>query len=138
MNQCPKCKHQRIIKSGFVKEKQRYKCKSCNYQFTQAMTERGKPLWMKLDAVLLYLGGMSMNAIANHLNVSAQAVLNWIRDFAQLNNEKPAPATAVVVELDELWHFIEKKRINYGYGRLMTVIVGDLSTGSWEVVIVKP
>ncbi|MEB3309493.1 MAG: transposase, partial [Snowella sp.] len=36
MNQCPKCEHQRIIKSGFVKGKQRYKCKSCNYQFTQA------------------------------------------------------------------------------------------------------
>ena len=105
------------------------------------MTERGKPLWMKLDAVLLYLGGMSMNAIANHLNVSTQAILNWIRDFAKLNQEKPVPGTAVVVELDELWHFIEKKknkRINCGYGKLMTVIVGDLSTGSWEVVIAKP
>ena len=110
MNQCPKCEHQRIIKSGFVKGKQRYKCKSCNYQFTQPTTERGKPLWMKLDAVLLYLGGMSMNAIANHLNVSAKAVLNWIRDFAKLNKEKPEPGIAVVVELDELWHFIEKKK----------------------------
>lgn len=138
MNQCPKCEHQHIIKSGFVKDKQRYKCKACNYQFTQTTTERGKPLWMKLDAVLLYLGGMSMNAIANHLNVSTQAVLNWIRDFAKLNYEKPAPGTAVVIELDELWHFIEKKRENYGSGRLMTVIVGDLLTGSWEVVIVKP
>ena len=138
MNQCPKCEHQRIIKSGFVKGKQGYKCKSCNYQFTQPTTERGKPLWMKLNAVLLYLGGMSMNAIAAHLNVSAQAVLNWIRDFAKLNKEKPEPGIAVVVELDELWHFIEKKRINCGCGKLMTVIVGDLSTGSWEVVIVKP
>ena len=51
-----------------------------------------------------------MNAIANHLNVSTQAILNWIRDFAKLNQEKPVPGTAVVVELDELWHFIEKKK----------------------------
>ncbi|BFM38400.1 putative transposase [ISY120a: 851653 - 852454] [Synechocystis sp. LKSZ1] len=138
MNQCPKCEHQHVIKSGFVNGKQRYKCRVCNYQFTQPTTERGKPLWMKLDAVLLYLGGMSMNAIANHLNVSAQAVLSWIRDFAKLNYEKPLPGTAVVIELDELWHFIDKKRENYGSGKLMTVIVGDLSTGSWEVVIVKP
>ena len=76
MKQCPKCEHQPIIKSGFVKGKQRYKCQSCNYQFTQPMTERGKPLWIKLDAVLLYLGVISMNAIANDLNVSTQGILN--------------------------------------------------------------
>ncbi len=64
---------------------------------------------MKLDAILLYLGGMSMDAIANHLNVSAQAVLNWIRDFAKLNKKKPESGIAVVVDLGDLWHFMEKK-----------------------------
>jgi len=110
MENCPKCNHTKIIKNGFACGQQRYKCKACNYQFTQTSLERGKPLWMKLEAVLLYMSGMSMNAIGKHLNVSAQAILNWVREFAEKNKEKPTPGKAVVIELDEMWHFIESKK----------------------------
>jgi len=61
---------------------------------------------MKLEAVLLYVNGMSFNAMGKHLGVSAQAVLNWVRDFAKDNYEKPSPGEAIVVELG---HFIESK-----------------------------
>jgi transposase-like protein len=110
MENCPKCNHTKIIKNGFACGQQRYKCKACNYQFTQISLERGKPLWMKLEAILLYMSGMSMNAIGKHLNVSAQAILNWVREFAEKNKEKPTPGKAVVIELDEMWHFIESKK----------------------------
>ncbi|MBE9195207.1 IS1 family transposase [Synechocystis sp. LEGE 06083] len=99
-----------VIKNGFVKEKQRFKCKSCQYQFTNISKERGKPLWMKLEAVLLYMSGMSMNATAKLLGVSTQSVLNWVRDFGEANYEKPAPDSAMVVELDQLWHFLQAKK----------------------------
>ena len=79
-----------------------------------------------------------MNAIGKSLNVSAQTILNWIRAFALENYEKPEPSEAIVVELDELWHFIESKKTNYGSGKLMIVTMADLSTGNWEIVIVKP
>ena len=98
---------------------------------------------------------MSLNAIGKHLNVSAQSILNWVRNFATDNYEKPEPGEAIVVELDELWHFIESKsgetprrqktqgnahqdKRSYGFGKRMNVIVEDLSTGNWEIVIVKP
>jgi transposase len=134
---CPHCDSQNIIKSGLVKGRQRFKCKDCSYQFTNLSKERGKPLWMKLEAVLMYLSGMSMNATGKLLGVSAQSVLNWVRDFGEVNYEKPVPESAVVVELDELWHFVQAKKTNYGSGRHMTVILGDSSTGNWEIVIVK-
>ena len=153
--QCPRCHHHKIIKNGFARGQQRFKCKNCNYQYTtEAIVRRGKPLWMKLEAILLYSSGMSFNAMGKHLNVSAQAILNWVRTFAQDNYEKPQPGEAIVVELDELWHFIESKsgenprrretqgnahqdKTNCGFGKHMTVIVGDSLTGSWEVVIVR-
>ncbi|AGF51677.1 transposase [Synechocystis sp. PCC 6803] len=135
---CPQCGHGNVVKNGFVKDKQRFKCKSCQYQFTNLSKERGKPLWMKLEAVLLYMSGMSMNATAKLLGVSTQSVLNWIRDFGEANYEKPAPDSAIVVELDELWHFLQAKKTSYGSGRHMTVLLGDSSTGNWEIVIVKP
>ena len=137
-HQCPRCHHTKIIKSGFARGQQRFKCKNCNYQYTQEKIDRGKPLWMKLEAILLYSSGISFNAIGKHLNVSAQSILNWVRAFATDNYEKPEPSEAIVVELDEFWHFIESKKRSYGYGKRMTVIAGDLSTGNWEIVIVKP
>ena len=108
-HQCPRCNNSKIIKSGFVRGHQRFKCKHCNYQFTTQKIDRGKPLWMKLEAAILYCSGMSMNSIGKSLNVSAQTILNWIRAFALENYEKPEPSKAIVVELDELWHFIESK-----------------------------
>lgn len=135
---CPQCNTEKIVKNGFVKGRQRFKCKECKYQFTNLSKERGKPLWMKLEAVLMYMSGLSMNATAKLLDVSAQSVLNWVRDFGEANYEKPAPASAIVVELDELWHFIQKKKESFGSGKHMTVLMADSSTGNWEVVIVKP
>jgi IS1 family transposase len=52
-----------------------------------------------------------MNRIAFLSRVSVQAVLNWVRAFAKDAYEKPAPAGEVIVlELDELWHYVKKKR----------------------------
>ncbi|MBE9175199.1 IS1 family transposase, partial [Synechocystis salina LEGE 06155] len=31
---CPQCGHEHVVKNGLVKGKQRFKCKSCQYQFT--------------------------------------------------------------------------------------------------------
>jgi len=56
------------------------KCAEIQVQATSSL-ERGKPLWMKLEAVLLYVSGMFMNSIAMHLAVSPQAILNWIRNW---------------------------------------------------------
>ena len=41
--------------------------------------------------------------------MSAQAVLNWVRNFAIVNYEKPVPKDAIIVELDEMWHYLGSK-----------------------------
>ena len=63
MKECPRCQHIHFVKNGFVNAKQRYKCKSCHYQFTRK-TPRGKPQTHKTLALLLYCHGISMNAIS--------------------------------------------------------------------------
>ncbi len=66
---------------------------------------------MKINAVLWYLSGMSMNRIAFLLHVSAQAVLTWIRDLAKDYYEKPEPTgPTIVLQLDEMWHYLKTKR----------------------------
>ena len=63
----------------------------------------------KVLAVLLYMHGLSLNAIAKLLKVSTPVVLKWVRKFARENYEKPKPGSAVVIEVDEMWHYLQKK-----------------------------
>ena len=110
MHVCPRCQGERLVKNGSAAGKPKKQCKQCGYQFTRT-TPRGQPLTTKINAVLWYLSGMSMNRIAFLLRVSAQAVLNWIRSFATEHYEKPEPmGKTIVLELEEMWHYVKKKR----------------------------
>ena len=57
-------------------------------------------------AVTLYTLGLSIRAIARLIGVSPTAVLKWIKTFAKTHYEKPAPGDAIIVELDEMWHYL--------------------------------
>jgi transposase len=52
-----------------------------------------------------------MNAIARMIGVEPSTVLYWIRNFALRVYEKPTPQGAVVIELDEMWHFLGSKKL---------------------------
>ena len=52
-----------------------------------------------------------MNAIAKILRASPSTILQWIRDFANQHAQPPEPETdTVVLELDEMWHYLKKKQ----------------------------
>jgi len=59
-----------------------------------------------------------MNAVAKRVGVSAQSMLRWVREHAQRHGPKPEPTgSTAVVEIDELWHFVEKSPGSSGSGR---------------------
>ena len=135
-SKCPKCNNA-VNKNGLVAGKQRWKCKSCGFQFTRTIP-RGRSAEIKIWAVLLYLNGMSMNSIAKLLKVSTPAVLKWIKKFAQENYEKPEPSKVTVMELDEMWHYTKRKKTNFGYGKLLIELQAGWLTGNVGIVIEKP
>ncbi len=128
---CPKCQSIEVVKNGKVQEKQRYKCKSCSLQFTR-LTPRGRPAQEKAMAVTLYTLGLSIRAIARLIGVSPTAVLKWIKTFAKTHYEKPAPGDAIIVELDEMWHYLGSKKTSYGSGKLIVEKLESLLTGNVE------
>ena len=135
---CKRCGSEEHVKNGLMRGKQRYRCKACGLNFTDT-PPRGMPLRIEVEAVLLYLSGLSMNRTAKLLGVSTPSVMTWIEQFAEVYAQKPEPAgRALVIELDEMWHFLKKRPASSGSGRLGIVLRDASSTGSWGVVTPPP
>jgi transposase len=135
---CKRCGGEEYVKNGFMRGAQRYRCKACGLNLTDT-PPRGMPLRVKVTAVLLYLSGLSMNRTAKLLGVSTPSVMTWIEQFAEVYAQKPAPeGRAVVVELDEMWHYLKKSRTSSGSGRLGIVLRGEWLTGNVGVVTPPP
>src|SRR5919112_3439252 len=135
---CKGCGSEEHVRNGFMRGKQRYRCKACGLNFTD-IPPRGMPLRVKVEAVLLYLSGLSMNRTAKLLGVSTPTVQAWIERFAEVYAQKPGPeGRAVVVELDEMWHFLKKRPTSSGSGRLGIVLQAEWLTGSAAGVAPPP
>jgi len=133
--QCPRCGSERLVKAGFQSGKQRYRCKDCSRAFVEHSI-RGKSPEMKAKAVSLYLEGLGFRAIGRILGVSNVSVLKWIRQIARHLPEPAEGKTFVdVLEMDELWHFVQKKRTPSGSGLVLTVCETPSVAGNSVVVV---
>src|SRR3954462_13843602 len=132
---CKRCGSEDHVKNGLMRGQQRYLCKGCGLNFTDT-PPRGKPLALKVAAVLLYVSGLSMNRPAQLLGVSAPTIQAWLEQFAAAYAHKPEPeGRAVVIELDEMWHFLKKSPNRSGSGKLGTVRPAVLLLGFWAAVM---
>ena len=116
--ECPKCSKQNCVKDGFVKQKQRYKCKECRYRHTVKHRKGTATPEIKRQALHLYLEGLGFRSIGRTLRFSNVAVLNWIKSFGeQIKNVK---STKIIekIEMDEMHTYVRKKIIN-GSGLLL-------------------
>ena len=115
---CKHCGSGSFVRNGMAHGHQRYRCKACGRSFT-ATPARGKPPAMRALAVLLYaLGNVSQGMIAKLLGVSHVAVYKWVRAAGE---EAPAPsATSAdnIVQIDEMWHFVDGKKQGLGLAGL--------------------
>jgi len=94
---------------------------------------------MKALAVLLYgMGNMSYGMIARLFGVSEVAVYKWIKAAAATLPEPAVPADVEVVQLDEMWHFVNGKKTSAGSGVPSTRSTGELWPGFWVSVTMRP
>ena len=98
---CPKCDSKNFIKSGIIKERQRFKCTSCNYYFTvQKLGKRIEGEYV-IKALQLYLEGISFREIERILNVSHVSVMNWVKTY---NIKRPKTTVNIQPEVQILKH----------------------------------
>jgi|LakMenEpi03Aug12_release.lakeMendotaPanAssembly.Ray.scaffolds.fasta_scaffold2274938_1 transposase-like protein len=125
---CPKCLSEAYSRNGYVSGVQRYRCKSCHCNFTRA-TPKGYPPRLRELSVLLYVFGLSMNAIATLLGVSHQTSYRWIKQAAKALPEPEIRHTVTEVEIDEMCLFLKKRVAESGFGKCFVADLSSLSPG---------
>lgn len=94
---CPKCNQsQSQIKNGRTRAgSQRFLCKLCGYRYTPVPKEGGYDEEVRLQALQLYLEGVSLRKVSRILNVNHQSVANWVNGYA---NHLPATLPPSILE----------------------------------------
>ena len=135
---CKHCGSGSFVKNGLAHGRQRYRCKACERSFT-ATPPRGKPPAMKALAVLLYaLGNVSQGMIGKLLGVSHVAVYKWVRAAGEGTPAPSATPSSGIVQIDEMWHFVDGKKTSFGSGGPTTLWHGEPWPGSWVGVMMRP
>ena len=118
MCKCQRCGSESYIRSGKVRNKQRYECKKCNYVYVEKDNRVITSELLDAIVVLLYsTGKASYRFIAKLLDVSVTTVYYWIKRIAKSYPDNNIPKEASEIEIDEMWHFVHKKKENAGYLR---------------------
>ena len=132
---CKKCSSKQYVKSGHVRNHQRYKCKDCGCQFTQTKP-RGVHPALKSFAIVLYgYCGVSMGNIARLFKVSTVAVLKWVKAVSAQTGLPETKEEPEVVMIDEFWHFVNGKKIPFGCGEPLMGYRVNLSDDTWALVL---
>jgi transposase-like protein len=124
---CPKCKKTEYCKAGFVKGRQRYKCKSCGYYYSVEKKSDVKSEETRRMALEMYLEGVGFRGIGRLLQISFGTVYQWIRKWGK-QVELPVRTESIsIVELDELHSYLMQKKTTVGHGLLLIDFQNGLS-----------
>ncbi|MEM7551400.1 MAG: hypothetical protein AAF363_17090 [Bacteroidota bacterium] len=131
--ECPKCYGNQVIKSGIVKNRQRYRCKKCGYNFT--VDKLGKQIdeYYVIKALQLYLEGVSFREIERLLGISHVSVLNWVKKYNIKAPERSEyrPTYKILTHSELLEIFTEKDYLKDS-GMLLTELGDKFMLIKWE------
>jgi len=119
---CQHCGSKKTQKNGTTKGRQRCKCKECGRTFTAEPPKFNAE--DKRKALLMYLNNCGIRKTALFLGASRTTVSNWIKEAHKklpelMEKEEPEiSGNADIIELDEIYTFVQKNRTEHPYGLL--------------------
>ena len=125
---CKRCGSEAFCKNGYTKCKQRYLCKLCGRNQTEGDKREKYSEQVKHAAIVMYLEGCGFRRIARilreiyQIKIHYQLVIHWVRRAGaklKANTGKEQAQTIPVLELDELYTYIQKKQIKSEYGLVL-------------------
>ena len=138
--ECKRCQGATCVKNGVVRKKQRWLCKECGCNFTEGDRRKERcSSQQRALAVLLVCMGLSFRAAGRVAGVVTNTVMVWFRSFAQSIDLPEIKGIVEEVEMDEMWHFIQKKRTSAGSGKPQRLLMVQLdsSMSKWGIVAIE-
>jgi len=137
---CKKCGGISYYKSGMMNKKQRYCCKSCGCFFTNGDARHKYTDEQRFLAIILFRKGLSLRSIAEIIGTNNVTILQWVRGIRRYVKERVLAQpieesnSLDVIEIDEMWHYIQKNSENYGFG-LLTLVPKNASLPSKSALV---
>ncbi|WP_339894815.1 hypothetical protein [uncultured Algibacter sp.] len=130
---CPNCGSDHFVKSGIVSNRQRYKCKKCNYFFS--VNKIGKKIddYYVNKSLQLYLEGLTYREIERILGVSHVSIMNWVKKY---NIKRPYNSnyhpTYKILNTTELGNYFQNADNIKGAGVVVTELGDKFMLIKWE------
>ncbi|SFU70412.1 Homeodomain-like domain-containing protein [Pustulibacterium marinum] len=130
---CPNCGSNQYVKAGIVNDRQRYKCKKCNYYFT--VNKLGKQIddYYVNKALQLYLEGLTYREIERILGISHVTIMNWVKKY---NIKRPYNSeyhpTYKIINGSELSNYFKNPAVLKGAGVIITELGDKFMLIKWE------
>ena len=124
MVKCKFCSEEGLVKNGFARGKQRYRCKSCgkNQVFGDKREKYSNAI--RRQAIEMYLNSCGLRSIGRVLKVPYQLVSKWIEGAGkiverEILNLQTESREISILEMDELYTYIQKKSAKHEFGWLL-------------------
>ena len=121
--ECRRCGSEKVKKNGTSLGKQRYRCKECGKTFFDIEPKYGEET--KRKAILMYLNNVGVRKTALFIGCSRTTVTNWVRKAKEkldkiLDKFEPNYSEkADIIELDEIYTYVQKNGKGQSYGLLI-------------------
>lgn len=130
---CPKCSGANSVKSGIIKGRQRYLCKSCNYFFTVLKDGKNIDSYYVIKALQLFIEGVSLREIERLIGVSHVSVMNWVKKYkVQAPENMEYRPTYKVLKHSELLDFLANRELLKDSGMIITELGDKFMLIKWE------
>ena len=114
---CKFCSSLKIIKSGFVRGSQRFKCRSCGKNFIEGDKRENDSYSkeMRNMVIRMYLNNCGIRRIAHILKLPLSTTFGWIRKAGKIVDEMVKSKNEEfekidILEMDELFTYVKKNQ----------------------------
>lgn len=135
---CAHCGSDQLVMNGkSLHGNQRWLCRECGRSCGET-DRRRVPEEKRKAALQHYLEGIGQRATERLVGVSHNSVMNWV--LKEVEGKALAavhPDEVEIVEADELWSFVGKKKRIAGCGGLLIVLPRKSAGGRWAIAAPK-
>ena len=124
MEKCKYCLGEKFVKNGFVRGVQRYRCNHCGKNQIKGDKREKYDNKTRGQALAMHLNSSGFRSIGRALKLPHQSVSNWVENAGkiverEIMNLHMTPRSISILEMDELFTYVQKKSAKCEYGWLL-------------------